>query len=529
MTESEQLYRSALSLYRERDFPRAAELAQQAVTADPQMANGWRLRADCYMALDNADGAIECLQRAREATAPESSRWVSASLHLAETLLRGGRVGDARILLDQVAFTGIEHVEPLARGAYLYSLCEAHRESLELYERALGRAPKNRELLFNCASANRAMGNMDRAEALYDQMLAQYPDDFEAYKNRSDLRRQTADDNHIDELVQCLTQSDLPAAGASQLQFALAKEYEDLGAFEQSFAALTEACRLRRSLIRYDADQDLRRLRDIGRVFDLDFFRQSAASQSASSGEGIIFILGMPRTGTTLVDRVLCSADGVYSAGEPGIFARLLTELAPAGMDGEDFVRRARATDFAELGRRYETELRRRSEPGAQVIIDKNPMNFLYAGLIHHALPAAKIVHLCRHAVDTGYAILKTQFRNAYPFSYDQRELANYYLGYRALMKHWHGVIPARIYDLHYEKLVQDLAGESRELFKFCALPWSEQVLNFHKQDKQGTATASASQVRQPVYTSSIGKWKNYRKGLQPLLEVLREGGIEIE
>ncbi|WP_193162482.1 tetratricopeptide repeat-containing sulfotransferase family protein [Microbulbifer hainanensis] len=537
MTESEQHYRSALALYQRKDFPAAIDQVRQAVAVDPKLINGWRLWADCCTAQGKLGEAVQHLYLARSRADSESRQWVSVTLHLCELLVRAGHHGDARSTLDEIAFIDIAHVEPLSRAAYLYSLCDAHRESLRLYESALTLQPENDQLLFNCAAANRAMGDMQRAEQLYDRLLALNPDDFEAFKNRSDLRRQTAEQNHIAELERCITRDGIPAAGASQLHFALAKEYEDLGQFEQSLSALNTACKLRRSLITYDASQEAHRLREIRAVFDAEYFQPRERNMPAAlpdAGRGIIFVLGMPRTGTTLVDRLLCCGDRVFSAGEPGTFARLLMELVPRGESDtvarDAFVRRAAKVDFKELGRRYESELRSRVGGDSDtVIIDKNPMNFLYAGLIHQALPAAKIVHLRRHPADTCYAILKTQFRSAYPFSYDQCELAHYYLGYRELMEHWHRVMPGRIFDLHYEQLVQDLEEQSRRLFDFCDLPWNRDVLDFHQQEKQGTATASASQVRQPVYTSSIGKWRNYREGLQPMLEVLRAGGIVVD
>lgn len=511
-------------------------MSERALRLTPSLVNGWRLLADSCAALGQLDRAIGNLLQAQQCAEPGSSKWVSVGLHLVEVMIRAGRQGEARQQLDRIPLGDVRHVQPLGQAAYLYSLCEAHRESRDLFERALALAPETPQLLFNCAAANRAMGEMDRAEALYDRLIAQRPQDFEAYKNRSDLRRQTPERNHVDELERVSSQSNLPTLGASQIKFALAKEYEDLSEFERSFAALAAACRLRRSAIRYDLEQDLQRLEAIETAYTEAFFR-SFGEGDGRRGEGIIFVLGMPRTGTTLVDRILCSASGVFSAGEPGTFARELTSLMHAsGASGDtdagpaDFVHRSRRLDFAELGRRYQSELlRRRGTKSARFIIDKNPMNFLYVGLIRLALPKARIVHLRRNAMDSCYAILKTQFRNAYPFSYDQSELAHYYLGYRRLMDHWHRTVSGKIYDLHYERLVENLEGESRNLFDFCGLEWTEDVLDFHRQQKQGTATASAAQVRQPVYTSSVGKWKNYRKQLQPLIAILEEAGIAVD
>lgn len=537
MSDANQLYRSALSLFRRKEFSQAAEVSRRALGLDPLLVNGWRLLADSCAALGQLDKSIEHLHQGRQCADPGSSQWVSIGLHLAEILIRSGRLGEARQELERLPLSDIEHVQPLAQAAYLYSLCEAHRESRTLFERALRLAPDNPELLFNGAAANRATGDLARAEALYDQLIARRPDDCEAYKNRSDLRRQTLERNHIEELERVYLQANLPDAGASQLKFALAKEYEDLSDYEKSFAALSEACRLRRGGIRYSLEQDLQRLQAIESVYSEEFIRgfREAHGGETSRGEGIIFVLGMPRTGTTLVDRILCSANGVFSAGEPGTFARELTALVRAKGETDagpadsvqDFVHKSRQIDFRELGRRYQAELQQRLVAnGAKVIIDKNPMNFLYVGLIRLALPKARIVHLRRDPMDTCYAILKTQFRNAYPFSYDQSELGQYYLAYRRLMDHWHGLLPGAIYDLHYEKLVENLEEESRKLFDFCGLEWTESVLDFHRQEKQGTATASAAQVRQPVYQSSVGKWKNYQQQLQPLAKILNAGGL---
>ncbi|MGQ9426447.1 tetratricopeptide repeat-containing sulfotransferase family protein [Gilvimarinus sp. F26214L] len=542
MSDANQLYNSALSQLRRKEFLQAAETARRVLGLDPLLIKVWRLLADSVAGLGQLDKAIEYLQQGQRCAEPGSAQWINVSLHLTEVLIRAGRLGEAREALDGLSLSGIEHPEPLAQAAYLYSLCETHSESKSLYERALELAPENVQILFNCAAANRATGDLERAEALYDQVIARRPDDFEAWKNRSDLRRQTDERNHIAELQRACSRPNLPAAGASQLGFALAKEYEDLGDYEKSFAALAEACRLRRSGIRYSLEQDLERLEAIQNVYTGELIGgyEQAQDQNAR-GEGIIFVLGMPRTGTTLVDRLLCGADSVYSAGEPGTFARELTSAvrelkAPvrketgtaATIEGPaDFVRRSSAIDFAGLGRRYQAELKQRLvADGACVIIDKNPMNFLYVGLIRMALPKARIVHLCRDPMDSCYAILKTQFRNAYPFSYDQSELGQYYLAYRRLMQHWHNVLPGFIYDTPYEKLVENLEEESRRLFDFCGLEWTESVLEFHQQKKQGTATASAAQVRQPVYKSSVGKWKNYRQQLQPLAEVLNAGGL---
>jgi hypothetical protein len=158
-------------------------------------------------------------------------------------------------------------------------------------------------------------------------------------------------------------------------------------------------------------------------------------------------------------------------------------------------------------------------------LIDKTPANFLYLGLIAKAIPSAKIINLVRHPMDTCYAIYKALFRMGYPFSYDLESLGQYYLGYRKLMQHWHSVLPERIKSVQYEQLVEDTEIQAKEIVKFCGLEWQADCLNFHE-DKAAVATASAAQVRQPVYKTSVQKWQRYADELMPLKRILEDGGL---
>lgn len=525
-------YQSALQAFRAKDLSAAESLARDLLRDAPALVNGWRLLADIQIAAGRSRDAIESLETAWSSAQGTPKSWVSTGLHLARTLVTLGREGRAKLILEELQPTELTHPEPLAQAAYLYSLCEEHAKSLQLYERALGLRPDNVELLFNCAAANRSMGDISRSELLYDRLISLNPLDAEAFKNRSDLRRQTAEDNHVDELQRALQAVGDQAASGSQLNFALAKELEDLERYEESFAALEEACRLRRSMIRYSPQKDLARIDEISSVFSSEVF-SALRSEYANENRGreVIFVLGMPRTGTTLVDRVLCSSGSVVSAGEPGIFSRLVAELSQAGASPEagqgSMITAASMIDFEALGARYLQELHQRvPDDQSGFILDKNPMNFLYVGLIRLALPGARIVHLCRNPMDTCYAVYKTQFRNAYPFSYDQAEMANYYVKYRELMNFWRTLEDVDFLDLNYEELVDQFDEQTKQLYAFCGLDWSADVQRFYLNERQGTATASASQVRQPVYKSSVGKWKRYEKQLQPMRDRLAKAGL---
>jgi len=247
-----------------------------------------------------------------------------------------------------------------------------------------------------------------------------------------------------------------------------------------------------------------------------------------------IFILGMPRTGTTLVERILASHSAVSSAGELNNFAlemsREAKKLMPpqqtqAGVSKQDRVVASTGLDFSLLGQQY-IDSTRPLTGNSQRFIDKMPLNFLYTGLIHLALPQAKIIHLQRHPLDTCFAIYKTLFADAYPFSYQLEELGSYYAAYRQLMAHWHQVMPDVIYDQPYETLVTDIEAKTQQLLAYCELPWEPACLDFHTQ-QQASTTASATQVRQPVYTSSVGKWRKFKDELAPLIKTLESEGID--
>jgi hypothetical protein len=253
------------------------------------------------------------------------------------------------------------------------------------------------------------------------------------------------------------------------------------------------------------------------------------ALHGGHEARGPIFIIGMPRTGTTLVERMLGNHSQVTSVGEAVDFPEEMTAAARAtharlGLTDSHLLGASLQMDYGEVGRRYVAAVR--DLAAAQpYTIDKLPFNFRYAGLIHKALPNAAIVHLTRDPMDTCYAVFKTSFINAYHFSYNLEELAEYFIAYRRMMDHWHAVMPGVILDVRYEDLVADPQPQCRRLLEHCGLPWEDDVLDFHRSTKPAT-TASAMQVRRPIYKSSVQKWRNFTRELQPVLRRLAAAGL---
>jgi hypothetical protein len=285
---------------------------------------------------------------------------------------------------------------------------------------------------------------------------------------------------------------------------------------------------MKRRHMQYSVDTDLQIIAKIREVFDAGRF--DGRAEGCDRAEPI-FIVGMPRTGTTLVERILASHSGVYAAGELNDFSLELIRLTsaatgPARRSRLDFVAATAQVDFKELGEAYLSATRPLRDASPR-FVDKLPFNFLYAGLIHLALPRAKIVNLQRHPLDTCFAVYKQLFKDAYPFSYDLEELARYYVAYDELMRHWNAVMPGVILTLRYEDVVADIEVATRRLLEYCGLPWEEGCLRFHEH-RQASTTASATQVRLPLYDTSVGKWRHVAQQLEPARAILERAGIAI-
>jgi tetratricopeptide (TPR) repeat protein len=425
----------------------------------------------------------------------------------------------------------------------LYSRANDQRRALAAYDAALALAPANPQVIFNRAAVRRFLGQLGEAEVDYDRVIALNPRDYEAYRNRSELRTQTAERNHVAELERLVAAGIADWRAELQLRYALAKEYEDLHEYDKSFRQLQRGARLRRDHLRYDVANDVATVDWIIEAFPA----APAGPTPGTCADAPIFIVGLPRSGSTLVDRILGSHSQVRSAGELNCFALALVDAARrdsgnAPLSRREQVARSARVDFAALGRDYLERARAAGAAGASAaaqaagpqgaarvrFTDKMPLNYLYCGLILRALPNAKIVHVSRSPMASCYAIYKTLFEDGYPFSYDLAELGQYYVGYRRLMAHWSASMPGAIYPLRYEDLVADQIGQTRALLQFCGLPWEEACAQFH-QNPAPTTTASAAQVRRPIYDSSLAQWRHYEQQLAPLSSQLSAAGIRAQ
>jgi tetratricopeptide (TPR) repeat protein len=410
-------------------------------------------------------------------------------------------------------------------GEFLGRL-ERYEEACAAYDRALAIDADNPRYLFNRATVRRYVGRIGDAESDYDRVIATDSADVEAWCNRSELRRQTPDRNHVEDLLKRLRAGFAAPIAEVPIRYALAKEYEDLGRYDESWAHLAAGAAIRRRHLKYDVRHDVETVGWITQSFPA----APLATAGCRSTEPI-FILGMPRTGSTLLERIMSGNAAVYAAGELIDFAAVLVEavhdkLGRQQISRRDLVAASATVDFTTLGAAYLERTRPRTGH-TPYFTDKMPLNYLYSGIIHAALPNAHILHLARHPMATCYAVFKTLFNQGYPFSYDLTELAEYYIGYHQLMTHWRRVLPEAILDVSYEKLVTSPGTEARRVFAHCGLEWSDDCLEIGQRGTAST-TASAAQVRRPIYSTSVDLWRQYEGPLAPVAERLRRAGIEV-
>jgi len=449
---------------------------------------------------------------------------LDADLKPAWAHIGAGRFAPALALLARLEAAAQLRAPMLQKVGELYTVCSRHLDAGRCFARALELAPHDAACQFNVATSLIAQGELVAAEAMLDRLIERAPRDYGAYYTRAGLRRQTPSKNHIDAMLALLAGGIGDPAGEVYLRYALAKEFEDLGDYERSFEHLKRGADSRRRRLSYRVEEDERAVGDLIGTFSSSTV--AAASPGFASGMPI-FVLGLPRSGTTLVDRILDAHGDVESLGEIADFGAAVTRLGQGARDKFELIRRSVGFDMAALGRFYCDSVLSRGVAGRR-LLDKTPLNYLYIALIALSLPEAAIVHVRRRPMEVCFAMYKTLFRMGYPFSYDLSDLGRYYIAFDRLMSHWRTLLPGKFFEIDYENLVADQESETRRLLAHCSLPWDERCLSFHESDRP-VATASAAQVRQPIYATSVGLWRRYEKQLAPLADTLRRGGIDVE
>ena len=395
-------------------------------------------------------------------------------------------------------------------------------EALESYDAAIALRPDDPELHDNRGVLLTELGRFEEAAMAAERAIALSPKRVRSYYNLTMSNRSSPDVAHLRAMEELARDtSSLSVEERIDLHFALGKVMADRGAHAASFHHLLSGNRLKRSQTDYDEAAVSGLFQRMSKALGARVMRERAGQGEPCASP--VFIIGMPRSGTTLVEQILASHSQVYAAGETDDFARAM--LGVDGLGGDPAASPEAMSSMSDeqlraVGARY-VELITEGAPAATRIVDKTMENFRFAGLIHLALPNAKIIHVRRDPRDTCVSCFSKLFHGYLPYTYDLAELGRYYRRYDDLMAHWRRVTPATaMLEVRYEDVVADLETQTRRILAHCGLDWDVNCLDFHL-TQRAVRTASATQVRQPIYDHSIGRWRSYAPFLEPLLTEL--------
>lgn len=394
-------------------------------------------------------------------------------------------------------------------------------EALAVFDEALVIRPSDADVLHGYGVGLMEKGDIAGAAAMLRRALNSAPKQSKSWMMLSQVKRQQEADAEL-EAMRKLHDAVAPASlERMQLAFGLGKAHDDLKAYETAFDYFAEGNAIRRKAIAYDGEKTRAEFAAMKATFDADFFETHKPSPIGDDTP--IFVVGMPRSGTTLVEQIIASHPQVFGAGELTILKTAVGKGFPLDMKGgfPAGIRALPGKVFADAGQDYLNMLQERF-PGFAHVTDKMPGNFLLIGFLHMMLPNARIIHCARNPVATCLSIFKTNFRgDGHLYSYDIGELADFHNLYSDMMEHWRTVLPGVVHDVRYEDFVADQEGQTRALIDYLGLPWNDAVLSFHESARQ-VRTASAAQVRQPMYRGSVDLWKRYGDRLKPLIDRLK-------
>ena len=535
------LYNRGLLLLRRGRFDEAAELLHRAGERDPAFAEAHnaagiaaRLAGRCEEAIahyqralaarpdyaeaeNNWGAALKTLERFDEAAVHYRRAlalkpdYAEAWNNLGAALRAQGRHDEAAAHFERAIALKPDLAEAHSNLGTVLQLTERHGEALMHFDQALALKPDLAEAHHGRGVALNTLGRLDAARAALETAVELSPRRAEFYGALAQSKRLDDGDRHrvlLDDLAREIDR--LPASEQIELHFALGKVHADLGRYQQSFRHLAAGNALKRRRVAYDEPEALAALAQMQSWFSADLMRARAGLGDPSATP--VFIVGMPRSGSTLVEQIIASHPEAHGGGERGDFAAAVGGIGRFGdLD---------AAALRGIGDRY-LERARALAPDAARITDKMPGNFRFAGLIHLALPNARIIHTVRDPIDTCLSCYSMLFGGDLPFAYDLAELGRYYRAYIALMAHWRRVLPEGVMlDVQYEDLVGDFEAQARRIIGHCGLGWDDACLEFH-QTQRPVWTASAVQVRRPLYQSSVGRWLAYKDELGPLFAAL--------
>ena len=486
----------------------AAKMFEIAITLSPQYAEAHFNLGVIHQDLDQKDLAVRCYKKAIEI----NPNYPSAHNNLGNIYKDLGELESSIESLEWAIAYKHDYAE--AHNNLGNSLNESGRvqDAIKSFEKALTYNPTYARAMFNLSLALKDIGKKEDYHKFIKKTVQLKPHWSDAQLHLSRVKKYVKNDPQIAELHSFLTQDDITLKDKINFNFTLAKVYEDIGDHENHFKFLNEANRLRKEESGYKFEKDLRLFSNIKETFK-NPPKPLTKSIIKSSEKSPIFILGMPRSGTSLVHQIVSNHKQVYGAGE---LTKLNKFVTPYLKDSEN--KEITKQDLLSIRENYTKELSSLNVT-ENIIVDKMPLNFRYIGFILSAFPDSKIIHMNRDSMAVCWSIYKYFFPGN-TYSYNQKDIAAYYCLYEDLMDFWKKKFPNKIYDLYYEELTINQKFETMELLKYCDLEWDENCLNFHK-NTTAVKTTSAIQVKNKMYQGSSDAWKKYEAYLKPLLDGL--------
>jgi Flp pilus assembly protein TadD len=523
MKDPATLYSQLMAAFNQRAWRQSHELAKRLLPLAPNHPGVRYIAGIACMELGQLPMAIEHLGIA-DTLEPARADFV---VNHAKALVLARRNRDAKAVADRAMALPPQDPMTMDTLGVVYTKIGDYFSAISAFRHASVLDPAKASYRYNLATSLLTAGLLDEAEAEIETCLTLEPRFWKAHLSLAQIRHQTPDSHHVrrlESLLPLINPKDTTALIC--IHMALAKEHEDLSNYPKAFEHLT----LGKSAGRVNHDYNIKQDEALFTAITDSFAGPSLAVTTGHLSREPIFVIGMPRTGTTLVERIISSHPDVYSAGELLNFGMSLKYLSGSQSEpliDPDTLIGARKIDWKLLGETYIASTRPATGHKPR-FVDKLPHNFLYAGFIARALPNAKIICLRRNPMDTCLSNFRQLFHRKSPYfdyTFDLEDIGRYYVLFDRLMAHWREVLPGRILEVDYETLVESQETCSRQLLEFCDLPWHEACLRF-EDNATPVATASAVQVRAPIYRTAIQRWRKYEPQLGRLRAVLTEAGI---
>jgi tetratricopeptide (TPR) repeat protein len=464
------------------------------------------------LAADKGNDAERLLRHALKQSAHHPLTWRG----LGQALVALGRLAEAHAAARHLVKIDPDNPQSWITIGSVSTRLLRNEEALDAYERAARLQPAEVRLRMTIGHVHKTLGQRSESEGAYKAALSMDPETADAYWSLADLKNYTFSDDEIAAMQGLLASGKLDRANTAQLHFALGKAHEQRRRHAEAFEDYARGNTLRRLDAPFDIGHFEQRSARIRAFFDAAFFAGCAGSGDPSTAP--IFIVGLPRSGSTLVEQILASHSCVEGTMElPNIISitHQFDDMVPSRDGYPETVGSAPVGLLTALGGRYLEETAP-LRTGKERFTDKLPNNFSHVGFIHALLPHATIIDARRHPMDCCFSTFKQHFAEGQTFSYDLEDLGRYYRCYLALMDHWDTVLPGKVLHLQYEELVRDPEVNIRRLLDHCRLPFESSCLSFHE-TQRSVRTASAEQVRQPIYTAGVGYWRNFEAELEPL------------